>query len=406
MQRAADKLIDTNGRAKLSLITYSKDAEEIIHKKTAAEFKTALTQTDIHGGTTCNYLKAETYKALSMVRNGTYFDDVQDKDGKTIPRGKFVVVLTDGISFDRKSNMAEALSKTKEQIELLRGSHGGIKYITLHFDVTQPGDTRLGNVEIDAYDPVTRLSLTESDPLPALMLSLSKYICEKKDVPVSCNNTLDIVYIMDRSKSINVKDIKFVKQFFIDLTEKLMSAAPDTNIGAISYFGQIIHEFKLGEFKTKEEVIEAIGLIPEKTGKYTHTNYALERARTHKDYFGIARGKEPDGIRNRKEFGDVIVLSTDGRTWLRYGGKNEHVTPTQGKLNVKAGIQQVIIGLPNANDLKDGIIEWEKVQPNPNLIFNLQTEDYTPESFKKLLTITSEISATACSATKNELVVG
>ncbi|CAH1793820.1 unnamed protein product [Owenia fusiformis] len=354
MSGIAMKLTDHQNTT-MSLITYSDNAAEVIAPRTPAKFQKTLSNDGIKRGDNCpNNTKAITAKALRLV-------DIQTSD-----RAKVVVILNDGISFDLKSNMDDTLEQTKAEIKRLNDN--GVMFATypLYDFIRADNDDKDLQLEYEFYNQILQMDPTtdNSDRFINALFNMEGFLCPAPDAPLTttpkpCVPRLDLMYLIDRSKSIAPKNIEKVKQFLIALSKKIIGDSPETWIGAISYSHAnfIKTELDIARHNSWEDIEKALRNMPTTTRKGTYTDEALAKARRELE-------KLDDNDNTRKQIPNLIILITDGVTnkyeYLSTDPKDQtkYTTFTTNqakllapreriKLGPTSGTDLMIVGLPN-----------------------------------------------------------
>ncbi|CAH1793826.1 unnamed protein product, partial [Owenia fusiformis] len=337
----------------MTLITYDEVAKEVISPQIPSKFITSLKKGISRGDSCPNNFMAKTADALDLVDTNNYFSD-----GKT-KRGKMVVVLSDGVSFDLKTNMIATLTKTTTAIKNLQSK--GVIFATFEFyDYIQGrDDDRKGDDEYALYNPVLRMDF-DADHRLSFVNVLSK--CESEDKPPECRvPTLDLIYVIDRSLSIAAEDISKVKDFLVQLSRKIMSTSVETWIGALSYNSKQIPELNLQGNKVQrdiEGIVKALEAIPTTTSDGTYSHKAIQYARTQMTYL--------NNEHNRQDAQNLIIMITDGVTNIKpYLNKDpkkqdkySHLTIKEAGKLTSGRTDLVLVGLPNMPALR--LLESDK----------------------------------------------
>ncbi|CAH1793822.1 unnamed protein product, partial [Owenia fusiformis] len=350
MTSIAMKLSD-HQKSTMSLITYSDNAAEVIAPRSPAKFQKTLSNDGIKRGDDCpNNMKAITAKALQLVR---------PTSDKTVA-DKLVVVLNDGISFDRKSNMDATLDQTKQGINKLKANGAKFATFNLYNDIKEIDDDKNLELEYELYDPIFEMDFGADyrDQFVNKLFGMDGFLCTESDVPQTTTPppcvvpTLDLMYVIDRSESISEENIEKVKKFLIHQSKSIIEDSPDTSIGAISYNRHSYTELNLTQDSTIIE--KALRNISNTTGKGTYTDKALKKARLVLE--GLVNNDNhqyhtkliiliTDGVNNKYPLLSKTVTSAAEQT------KYSKFTINQAKL-LAPDIDLMIIGLPNTRSLK------------------------------------------------------
>uniref|UniRef100_A0A8C3PQE1 Matrilin-2 n=1 Tax=Calidris pygmaea TaxID=425635 RepID=A0A8C3PQE1_9CHAR len=123
----------------------------------------------------------------------------------------------------------------------------------------------------------------------------------------TCNNKpLDLVFIIDSSRSVRPYDFEKVKEFILTILQFLDISPDATRVGLIQYGSTVKHEFSLKTFRRKQDIERAVKrMMHLATG--TMTGLAIQYA------VNIAFS-ESEGARPLKQnVPRIIMIVTDGR---------------------------------------------------------------------------------------------
>ncbi|XP_061532342.1 integrin alpha-11-like isoform X2 [Phycodurus eques] len=116
-----------------------------------------------------------------------------------------------------------------------------------------------------------------------------------------CETFVDLVMVVDGSNSIYPWGD--VRDFLINVLNKFNIGPSQTQVGVLQYGSKVVHEFRLGEHRTVEEVLAAAGDIRQRGGEETRTALAINVARSQ----AFERGGRPGAHK-------VLVVITDGES--------------------------------------------------------------------------------------------
>ncbi|XP_061696586.1 integrin alpha-11-like isoform X2 [Syngnathoides biaculeatus] len=116
-----------------------------------------------------------------------------------------------------------------------------------------------------------------------------------------CETFVDLVMVVDGSNSIY--PWADVRDFLINILNKVNIGPGQTQVGVVQYGSKVVHEFRLGEHRTVEEVLAAVGEITQRGGEETRTALAINVARSQ----AFERGGRPGAHK-------VLVVITDGES--------------------------------------------------------------------------------------------
>ncbi|XP_051978489.1 integrin alpha-11-like [Xyrauchen texanus] len=116
-----------------------------------------------------------------------------------------------------------------------------------------------------------------------------------------CETYMDIVIVLDGSNSIY--PWYEVQDFLINVLQKFYVGPGQIQVGVIQYGVRVVHEFRLNEFHTVEEVVAAAQNIDQRGGEETRTALGINMARTQ----AFKHGGRPDAKK-------VMIVITDGES--------------------------------------------------------------------------------------------
>ncbi|XP_078011049.1 integrin alpha-10 isoform X1 [Phascolarctos cinereus] len=188
------------------------------------------------------------------------------------------------------------------------------------------GDYPLGNSSSPAVNMHLGMSLLKTDtdggfmacaPLWSRACGTSVYssgICAQVDAsfrpwgslaPTAqrCPTYMDVVIVLDGSNSIY--PWAEVQTFLRRLVGRLFIDPEQIQVGLVQYGETAVHEWSLGDFRTKEEVVRAARNLSRREGRETHTAQAIMVACT--EGFSPSRGGRPEAAR-------LLIVVTDGES--------------------------------------------------------------------------------------------
>uniref|UniRef100_A0A673KVR7 Integrin alpha-11-like n=1 Tax=Sinocyclocheilus rhinocerous TaxID=307959 RepID=A0A673KVR7_9TELE len=116
-----------------------------------------------------------------------------------------------------------------------------------------------------------------------------------------CETYMDIVIVLDGSNSIY--PWYEVQDFLINVLQKFYIGPGQIQVGVVQYGARVVNEFRLDDFRTVEEVVEAAKNIDQRGGEETRTALAISEARTQ----AFKHGGRPDAKK-------VMIVITDGES--------------------------------------------------------------------------------------------
>uniref|UniRef100_A0A8C6QZ63 Matrilin-4 n=1 Tax=Nannospalax galili TaxID=1026970 RepID=A0A8C6QZ63_NANGA len=143
--------------------------------------------------------------------------------------------------------------------------------------------------------------------LSVLLLFLQPWETQLQSTGPRCDTgPLDLVFVIDSSRSVRPFEFETMRQFLVGLLRSLDVGPNATRVGVIQYSSQVQSVFPLGAFSRREDMERAVrALVPLAQG--TMTGLAIQYA------MNVAFS-EAEGARPREErVPRVLVIVTDGR---------------------------------------------------------------------------------------------
>ncbi|XP_037097735.1 integrin alpha-11-like isoform X1 [Syngnathus acus] len=116
-----------------------------------------------------------------------------------------------------------------------------------------------------------------------------------------CETFVDLVMLVDGSNSIY--PWTDVTDFLVNILRKVNIGPGQTQVGVVQYGSRVVHEFRLGEHQTMDEVLQAVADIRQRGGEETRTALAINMAGSQ----AFKRGGRPGAHK-------VLVVITDGES--------------------------------------------------------------------------------------------
>uniref|UniRef100_A0A669BBQ4 Integrin, alpha 11a n=1 Tax=Oreochromis niloticus TaxID=8128 RepID=A0A669BBQ4_ORENI len=116
-----------------------------------------------------------------------------------------------------------------------------------------------------------------------------------------CETYMDIVIVLDGSNSIY--PWYEVQAFLINILQKFYIGPGQIQVGVVQYGEKVVHEFKLSDYKSVEEVVKRARSIDQRGGEETNTALGINTARSQAFKHGGRRGAKK-----------VMIVITDGES--------------------------------------------------------------------------------------------
>ncbi|KAF3686674.1 Integrin alpha-11 Precursor [Channa argus] len=116
-----------------------------------------------------------------------------------------------------------------------------------------------------------------------------------------CETYMDIVIVLDGSNSIY--PWYEVQAFLINILQKFHIGPGQIQVGVVQYGEKVVHEFKLSDYKSVEEVVKRARSIDQRGGEETNTALGINVARSQAFKQGGRRGAKK-----------VMIVITDGES--------------------------------------------------------------------------------------------
>ena len=115
---------------------------------------------------------------------------------------------------------------------------------------------------------------------------------------------MDLMFIIDGSKSLGPSNFELVKQFVNGIVDSLEVSAAGTHVGLLQYSTKVRTEFTLAQFTSGQEVKKAVSAI-QYMGRGSMTGSAIRQMFEYS--FSTKEGARPGIAR-------VAIVFTDGRS--------------------------------------------------------------------------------------------
>uniref|UniRef100_A0A3P8VDR8 Matrilin 2 n=1 Tax=Cynoglossus semilaevis TaxID=244447 RepID=A0A3P8VDR8_CYNSE len=179
---------------------------------------------------------------------------------------------------------------------------------------------------------------------------------------------MDLVFIIDGSKSLGPVNFELVKQFVNSIVDSLDISATGTHVGLLQYSTKVRTEFTLGQYTTVQGVKQAVTRM-QYMGKGSMTGSALRHM--FQSSFSAKEGARPDVQR-------VCIVFTDGRS-------QDDVSEWAAKAK-NSGITIYALGVGKAIEE-----ELREIASEPG-----EKHFYYAEGFEKMGEITKKLKSRIC----------
>ncbi|CAG2242934.1 unnamed protein product [Mytilus edulis] len=175
----------------------------------------------------------------------------------------------------------------------------------------------------------------------------------------SCQGTKDVVFVLDRSGSLDASDVTDAIEFIYNVTTWLTIGDNNTLISLVTFSDDVTEEFNLGNFPNKTDLLSAIESLSNMTSYGgTYTFDALEFVLT-------SSFNESSGGRSGAE--RAIVVLTDGAS-LNYLQTVTMADRTRSEL----GAEIFSIGIGSTQDVD----ELNAIASDPDSYYALSAQDF------------------------------
>uniref|UniRef100_A0A3P9JV65 Matrilin 2 n=1 Tax=Oryzias latipes TaxID=8090 RepID=A0A3P9JV65_ORYLA len=189
--------------------------------------------------------------------------------------------------------------------------------------------------------------------------------------PECHDGVMDLVFVIDGSKSLGPANFELVKQFVNSIVDSLDISRTGTHVGLIQYSTKVRTEFTLGQYVTGDSIKQAVGRM-QYMGRGSRTGSALRHM--FESSFSSREGGRP----NTQQ---VTIVFTDGRS-------QDDVSEWASKAK-SSGITIYALGIGKAIEQ-----ELREIASEPNEMYL-----YYAESFEKMGEITQKLKSRMCKAT-------
>uniref|UniRef100_A0A8C5IIT7 Matrilin-1 n=1 Tax=Junco hyemalis TaxID=40217 RepID=A0A8C5IIT7_JUNHY len=225
---------------------------------------------------------------------------------------KVAIVVTDGRPQDGVQDVSARARAAG--IEIFAIGVGRVDMGTLRQMASEPLDEHVDYVE--SYSVIEKLTHKFQEAFcarnwewlgwegPLLLFSSALFSC----FPSACNgglgSALDLVFLIDGSKSVRPENFELVKKFINQIVDSLEVSDKQAQVGLVQYSSSVRQEFPLGQFKSKKDIKAAVKKMSYME-KGTMTGQALKYLVDSS--FSVINGARP-GVPK------VGIVFTDGRS--------------------------------------------------------------------------------------------
>ncbi|CAH1778662.1 unnamed protein product [Owenia fusiformis] len=199
---------------------------------------------------------------------------------------------------------------------------------------------------------------------------------------------IDLLWVIDVSCSIPADDRQRVKNFVLNTIDRFKIKGTNfVQVGGVTYDGEIHDIMYLSQTVNKVRTMHRFTsrYVSEPSKCKTATNIALQTI--YEFYLDPLNG-------NRPEFPDILIVMTDGRTYLGKKGDNKKAAAETEQyarlIREEKGVTTFVVGLPNRQTGKfAGQTEWLQMAGTEDRVFLISR-------FEELKNRVDEITNSAC----------
>ncbi|CAH1779051.1 unnamed protein product [Owenia fusiformis] len=312
-----------------------------------------------HTPVTC---KTGIHRALKMAKEEFFDSGTQDDRTPNI-----LILLTDGRTQPKK--FIPQVNKTMNVLLELNNTYVFVVVLPNKFDKDDENDT-LKQLNMLAPEG-NRFSYLNAESNLSLAKEVRQRIGGFDPCPVCVSDEgqacipetpLDILLIIDHSKSIKPDNLKVLQEAMIELVnafEIVGDEAHGVKFSIITYNkkAEILLYFNSTEASSKEGTLGILKTMSLKQGKDTRTDLALQLANSK--IFNAAFG-------DRLGAANIIILATDGKTMKKKFQKNT-ITAADELKSRGESVDIFLLGLPTRRkkNLDVQIREWDSIPSKP-----------------------------------------
>ncbi|XP_015227837.1 PREDICTED: cartilage matrix protein [Cyprinodon variegatus] len=252
-----------------------------------------------------------------------------EKEGarvKSSDVSKVAIIVTDGRPQD---NVKEVAQRARDAgIEIFAIGVGRVDKPTLRQMASEPLDDHVDYVE--SYSVIEKLTTKfqeafceepqdlcatgDHDCQQVCISTKASYKCGCKDgftlmddgrsCSACSNSAIDLVFVIDGSKSVRPENFELVKKWINQIIDKLDVSEKNTHVGLVQYSSTVKSEFPLGRYNNKKDLKDAVKRM-EYMERGTMTGLAIYHIVNHD--FTVLQGARP-GVQK------IAIVFTDGRS--------------------------------------------------------------------------------------------
>uniref|UniRef100_A0A8D2LWT9 VWFA domain-containing protein n=1 Tax=Varanus komodoensis TaxID=61221 RepID=A0A8D2LWT9_VARKO len=262
-------------------------------------------------------LNGNTYTAKALQHSAALFTEARgSRKWKGVPQ--VLMVITDGESHD--SSALDGISKS------LRDS--GITIYAIGIKGANPAE-----LQTMAGSEVYVCYVDEFDGLKNISKTLSQQLCNISKP--ECDIQAEVVFLIDGSKSVPREDFERMKNFLKELIKKIEYKS-ELQFGMAQFSESYKEEFSLGDYLSKENLMEKINNVSMLFGKKTYIGVALTGVQ---ELYKSRRRRSATSAMEQK-----LLLITDG--------KSDDGVAKPAEVLRKQGVGIYAIGVGEVNEMQ------------------------------------------------------
>ncbi|KAL3856013.1 hypothetical protein ACJMK2_015210, partial [Sinanodonta woodiana] len=335
----------SQNKTRIGAINFSNRVVREFHLKThdsKESVLSAISEVEYTAGDTTN-----TNEALMVLRT-EYFTEWSG-DRSDVPN--IAILLTDGESTLMADTVSEANLNKERGVSIFA--------VGIGHNVNQEELTLIASApKADFMFILANVTELQTDAFTQLISHQACKIIKNDTDEEMCKRIVDVVFVIDSSRSIWITYFKQQLDFVKHLVNAFDVGQGKTRIGAINFSNKHMTEFHLNTFDSKEDILNAVSNVQYTAGDMTNTFDALRLLRT--EAFSEVNG-------DRSDIPNIAILLTDGES------SNMASTVKEAQLTREAGVTIFAIGIG------DKIIkeELEQIASSPTSDYMHVLETFT-----------------------------